>query len=143
MNFLQRIFRSSDDTDIEFIDDQVVQLIRYINSTEVSRLFMPDVHIKLKFGNDPDKNDLWKAIIYEVDKDFPWNPLNSRTTLGKFCEKCKGWLWRGVYLEPGDLKKAALQAGMARKGDDDVRIQNFVAASKCGGMVVDRAIEEG
>lgn len=105
--------------------------------------FMQNVHIKLKFGNDIDKTDLWKAIIYEVDPDFPWSPMNRLDTVKKFCEKCGGWLWKTPFLSPQDLKKAAEQAGMVRKGPDDVRIQNFVLASTCGGVEVDRKIEEG
>jgi hypothetical protein len=74
--------------------------------------YMPDIHIKLKYGTDSTKNDLWSAIIYEIDSDFPFNPMRLLTTKGLFCTKCSGFLWKIPFLNLAILKRLCVKSAL-------------------------------
>ena len=83
------------------------------------------VHVRLKFNGAAPAIDVCKSMIFDLDSDFPYNPLIKSSDTVRGCKSCGGLFWRKPVLTPEHLHKAAAQCKV------NLKVKQW--ASKCCG----------
>ena len=108
--------------------------IKRLDKTTPTMIPPNDYHVRIDVWGPAANREVFFAMCFVVDPDFPISPTRKTNESIPICSKCKGVIWSSPMLNTRELKRAAKQCNV------QIKIRRYAVGTACGSHNIESRI---